>query len=104
MILLLILIIGLLTFLERFSFIALAGRFDLPAQVRHALRYLPAAVISALVLPSLVYRGGVYAASPLNPRLLAALIAAFIAWRTRNAILTLVIGMAALWLLEAVLP
>jgi branched-subunit amino acid transport protein len=104
MILVLILIIGALTFLERFSFIALAGRVDLPQPVRHALRYLPAAVISALVLPSLVYRGGEYNLSPLNPRLLAALIAALVAWRTRNAVITLIVGMAALWLLQAVLP
>ena len=41
--------------------------------------------------------------SPLNPRLLAGIIAALVAWRTRNTMLTILAGMAALWIVQALM-
>ncbi len=100
MIWLVIISIGVLTFLERVSFIALAGRYQLPGSVRQALKYVPMAALSAIALPSLLYQSGEFV-SPTNPRIVSAVLASWVAWRTRNAILTLISGMVALWLLQS---
>jgi branched-subunit amino acid transport protein len=50
----------------------------------------------------LFYDDGALEISPGNERLLAGLVAALIAWRTRSVPFTLVGGMAALWTLQAV--
>lgn len=97
---LVILGMGVLTFLIRYSFIGLA-RLALPAAVRRALRFLPAAVLSALVLPALVYPAGELELSLGNAHLLAGLAAALVAWRSKSTLLTLVVGMLALWLLQS---
>ncbi len=94
---------GVLTFLTRLSFIALLGRFELPPLAARALRFVPPAVLSAIVLPELVLRGGELQLGWRNPRLLAGLVAALVAWRTRNVFLTIAVGMAALWGLQAAL-
>lgn len=89
---------GAATFAIRFSFIGMAGRFDAPAWFVRALRFVPAAALSALVWPDLVLSSG--ALSLAEPRLAAGMIAAGIAWRTRNILLTIACGMLALWLLQ----
>jgi branched-subunit amino acid transport protein len=96
----LIIAIGILVFLQRLSFILLIGRYDLPPRVRDALRFAPAAALSAIIFPSILYRSGVYHIDPTNPRLLAAGVAAVVAWRTHNAIATIATGMITLWLLQ----
>jgi branched-subunit amino acid transport protein len=100
---LVMLIGGLLTYAIRLSFIALYGRMQVPGLVQRALRYIPSAVLSAIILPEVVLKTGRLDVASNNPRLLAALIAGLVAWRTRNALLTIVAGMAALWILKALL-
>jgi branched-subunit amino acid transport protein len=88
---------GAVTYLVRVAPILLLGRLQLPPLVLRALRYVPGAVLSAIVFPELVLRDGALALTPANPRLLAGILAALVAWRTRNMLLTIVVGMAALW-------
>jgi branched-subunit amino acid transport protein len=89
---------GAVTFAIRFSFIGAAGRFNAPAWFVRALRFVPVAALSALVWPDLLFVNG--ALSLAGPRLAAGLIAACIAWRTRNILLTIGSGMSALWLMQ----
>ncbi len=49
---------GLLTFGMRLSFIYLFGRFEIPDMVRRALRFVPPAVLSAIILPQLFMPSG----------------------------------------------
>ena len=91
---------GALTYLTRLSFIALLGRFELPPLAARALRFVPPAVLSAIIFPELLLRDGVVDLSPSNPRLVAGAIAAAIAWRTRNVPLTIAAGMVVLWALQ----
>jgi branched-subunit amino acid transport protein len=65
------------------------------------LRFVPAAVLTAMVIPLLFYEDGALEVSLGNERLPAGLAAALIAWRTRNVLLTLGGGMATLWILQA---
>lgn len=89
---------GLITFLTRLSFIALEGKYRLPESFKRALPLVPIAALSTLILPELLLSQG--ALAPLgNPRLLAGGIAVLVAWRWKNATLTIVTGFIALFLL-----
>lgn len=98
---LLIALVGLGTFALRLSFIHLWGRIELPYIVHRALRFIPPAVLAALVLPALIRPEGFVDLSVYNFRLVAGLLAAAIALLSRNVLFTLLGGMAALWLLQA---
>ena len=98
-----ILLMGLITFALRVSFIALAGRLEMPPLVQRALRFVPAAVLSAIVVPALVFREGDLALTLGNEKLLAGLLAGAVAWYTKSIIWTIVAGMVALWTLQAAL-
>ena len=96
-----ILIVGLGTYATRLSFILLFGRREIPGAVRRALRFVPPAVLTAIIFPELLLPGGTLDLSLGNERLLAGIAAALIAWRTKNVLLTIVAGMAMLLLLVA---
>ncbi|SRR5487761_2189217 len=98
-----IVIIGAMTYLVRVAFIGPA-RLTLPPGVERALRFVPPAALTALVVPDLVGHNGALIPTLANPRLIAGVVAALLAWRTRNIALTLVVGMAIFWLLTALLP
>jgi branched-subunit amino acid transport protein len=93
---------GVVTFALRLSFIALLGRVEVPPFLERALRFVPAAVLTAVVIPLLLYENCAPTFSLGNERLLAGLVAALICWRTRNIPLTLIGGMATLWTLQAI--
>lgn len=71
----------------------------MPIAVRHALRFVPAAVLSAIICPAVLVRHGSVDLSPENLRLVAALVAALVAWRTRSMSCTIATGMVVLWAL-----
>ncbi len=93
--------VGLGTFSLRLSFIQFHRQLRLPAVLNRALAYVPASVLAALVLPSVVYPGNEAEFSLLSPRILAALAAALVAWKTKNILFTLLSGMTVLWLLQS---
>jgi len=91
---------GLLTFGMRFSFIYLFGKYEIPETLRRALRFVPPAVLSAIVVPELLIQSDRLALSLTNFRLLAGVVAVLVAWKTRNTLLTILAGMAALLALQ----
>lgn len=95
---------GLITFLTRLSFILLVGHRSVPPLMGKVLRFIPPAVLTAIIFPEVFMKDGAMAVTPANPRLLAGLLAAVVAWKTRSAVLTIAIGMLALWLLTWLLP
>lgn len=97
---LIILLAGPLTYAIRLSFIALSGRWQPPRLFTRALRFVPPAVLSAIILPEMLIRDGALVPTFLNPRLLAGLLAILVAWRSRNTLLTIVAGMLALYLFQ----
>jgi len=68
--------------------------------MRRALHYVPPAVLSAIILPELLLRDGNLDLTFTNTRLLAGVIAIVTAWFTRNTLITILVGMAALLLLQ----
>ena len=95
---------GIVTYAIRLSLIALLGRFDVPPIVQRALRFVPPAVLSAIIFPELLRPAGALDISLDNVRLLAGTLAAVVAWRTKNVLLTIGVGMAALWILQLAIP
>jgi branched-subunit amino acid transport protein len=100
-----IVVVGMLNYASRLSFIAFFARVDIPPFVARALRFVPAAMLTAIVVPAVVFSApATLAFSYTNPKLVAALVATLIAWRTKSATATMVIGMAALWTAQWLLP
>jgi branched-subunit amino acid transport protein len=91
---------GLITFGMRFSFIYLLGRFRIPETLQRALNYVPPAVLSAIIFPELFIRNGAMDFSAGNTRMLAGLVAILVAWFCKNTLLTIVVGMAAFFVLR----
>ena len=91
---------GLITFGMRFSLIYLFGKFEVPETMRKALHYVPPAVLSAIIFPELFYRAGVLDISLGNTRLMAGVIAILVAWFSKNTLFTILVGMAALLILQ----
>ena len=94
---------GLLTFGIRLSMVLLMNRVRLPAVLRQALRYVPTAVLGAIILPELVRPAGIVDLSWGNLRLVAGIIALLVAWRTRSVLVTIAAGMVTLWALQAIM-
>ena len=99
---LIMLIGGLLTFGMRFSLIFLFGRLEVPETMRRALHYVPPAVLSAIILPELLYPVNSFDLPFGNIRLLAGIIAILVAWYTKNTLLTILAGMIALLILQLI--
>ena len=100
---LMLLVIGAITYAIRLSCIGLLGQGDMPALLLKALRFVPITVLPAIILPELFLRNNALALTLQNPRWMAGILAAIVAWRTRNVLLTIAVGMAALWGLEFLL-
>lgn len=100
---LMLFLIGGLTFLTRLSFIFLLDKWHPPHWFRRGLRFVPLAVLPALVLPDLFIKDNALALPPDLPRSVAALVAGLVAWRTKNTLLTILVGTLAFYLLKLVL-
>jgi branched-subunit amino acid transport protein len=98
-----ILLAGLVTSATRLSFIFLLDKMIVPDWFRRGLRFVPVAVLSAIVLPELTSPNGTLNLSRHNFQLFAGMVAILVAWRTRNVILTILAGMAALLIFQALL-
>jgi branched-subunit amino acid transport protein len=81
------------TFGSRYAGLAL--RTELPDFWVRFLRFVPIAVFASLITPYL--EGG---RGEAEIRVVAAIVAALAAWRTRQLWLAITVGMAALWLLR----
>ena len=97
---LIILSMALLTFYHRASFLLLPERVQLPPVLVRALRYVPAAVLTAIWAPELLLQNGVPSVALGNERLLAGLVAIGVAWRWRVTFGTILAGLAALHLFD----
>jgi branched-subunit amino acid transport protein len=92
---------GLLTFAMRFSFIYAFGRVRVPPTVHRALRFVPPAVLSAIVFPAVLMPQDRIDVGLGNHRLIAGLAAVAVAAWTKKTLPTIVAGMAVLLLLQS---
>jgi len=94
---------GVVTLAVRMSFILLPADARVPELLKRSLVYIAAAVLPALVMPDVLFRGqlGAHGFDPL--RLVAAILAGLVAWRTRSIFATLAAGLGALLLMRHLL-
>jgi branched-subunit amino acid transport protein len=95
-----ILVVGALNYASRLSFIAFFAQRSMPPLLARALKYVPAAMLTALVVPMLVVPVSLSAAPSINPRIVAAVVATVVAFVTRGTLHTIGAGMVTLWLLR----
>jgi branched-subunit amino acid transport protein len=95
-----IVLAGIGTYAMRASFLVFADRLvDVPPGIQRLLRQIPPAALASIVVPALLRPEGNIDVT--HPRLAAGILAALVAWKTRNIALTLVVGMAVVMLLDA---
>lgn len=92
-------IVGVLNYLSRLSFIAIFAHRHVPALMGRAFRYVPAAMLTALVLPMVVASPGDAAIASV-PKIVAAIVAGVVAFLTHSTLKTLGAGMLTLWALQ----
>ena len=91
--------VGVLTFLTRLSFIYMHEKWQPPEVVMRALRFVPVAALTAIFIPEMALQNGELVLSLENIRLVAGIIAILVAWRTKSALWTIGVGMVSFWML-----
>ena len=91
------------TYVLRASFLLLPAGYETPPLLRRALRYVPAAVLTAIWAPELLLQNQVLHLSLQNEKLLAGAVAIAVAWRWRLTSITIAAGLAALHLFDRLL-
>jgi branched-subunit amino acid transport protein len=87
---------AIVTFAIRYPVLALSGRFKLSEQFLQVLGYVPPAVLTAIVVPTvLMPEGDQWLLSYTNARLVGAIAALGVGLWRKNLLLTIVVGMAA---------
>ena len=98
---------ALVTLAVRYPALVVLGRITPPAGVVRALNYVPPVVLTAIIVPAVLFKQDRLLISPTNDYLVAALVAGLVAWRSKNLLLTIIVGMLTLlawrWLLGTLL-
>ena len=95
----LIIYCGIITYLTRFSMIALLKKEMFNDRIREVLSYVPSAIFPAIIFPAIFLDelGGFQFED--NPKILAAAIAMIIGILSRNIIATIISGLTSYWFL-----
>jgi branched-subunit amino acid transport protein len=96
--LLLVLGMGIVTYLPRWIPLILLSRRQLPEWLKQWLDFVPAAVLSALILPAVVTTGDPRHLDVFQPALLVSIPVFIFAWKTRSLAGTVIVGMALFWI------
>ena len=99
---LVIFITGVITYAIRLSFIILFEHREVPPGLQRWLKFVPPAVFAAIIFPEIFVHNESVDLSLDNARLVAGIVAALVAWRTKNLLLTILIGMATLLVIQVV--
>ncbi|KXK21541.1 MAG: branched-chain amino acid transport [Chloroflexi bacterium OLB15] len=89
----LVLGMAIVTFIVRYPVMVLVSKMPMPQPIADALRYVPPAVLAAIVVPAVLMPKGTIDISPGNAYLIAAIVCIIVAWRTNNLVLTIILGM-----------
>ena len=93
----------LVTFGVRYSSLAIIGRLQLSDWIVRSLRYVPVAVLTAISAPEVLMPQGVINMSLSNAYLVAGVASTAVAWRTKNLLLTILVGMLLFFLWKNVI-
>lgn len=95
----LIIYCGLITYLTRFTMIALIKKEMFNNRIREILSFVPSAIFPAIIFPAIfINETGLFQIEE-NPKILAAIIAMVIGILSRSIIATIFSGLASYWFL-----
>ena len=94
----LIIYCGLITFLTRFSMIALLKKEMFNKRIREVLSYVPSAIFPAIIFPAIFLDNSGIIQLEDNPKILASIIAVIVGILSNNIIATIFSGLVAYWL------
>ncbi len=95
----LIICCGLITFLTRFSMIALLKKEMFNDRIREVLSFVPSAIFPAIIFPAIFLDNSGEFQLENNPKIVAAIIAMLIGIISKNIIATIISGLASYWFL-----
>ena len=95
----LIIYCGLITFLTRFSMIALLKKEMFNDRIREVLSFVPSAIFPAIIFPAIFLDNSGLLQFENNPKILASIIAVIVGMLSKNIIATIVAGLASYWFL-----
>ena len=95
----LIIYCGLITFLTRFSMIALLKKEMFNDRIREVLSFVPSAIFPAIIFPAIFLDNSGLLQFENNPKILASIIAVIVGMLSKNIIATIIAGLAAYWFL-----
>ena len=90
---------GLITFLTRFSMIALLKKEMFNDRVREVLSYVPSAIFPAIIFPAIFLDDSGSLQLENNPKILATIIAMCVGVVSRNILATIFSGLISYWLI-----
>jgi branched-subunit amino acid transport protein len=93
---------GILTYLIRVSFILLIGDRDISTRTRLFLGFIPVSMLASIIATELLVDSSGINLTIDNYRLLAGIAAILVAWFTKNALITILVGMVLVWILPLI--
>ena len=93
----LIIYCGLITFLTRFTMIAVLKKEMFNDRIREVLSYVPSAIFPAIIFPAIFLDNNGLIQLEDNPKILAAIIAMCVGIFSRNVLATIFSGLASYW-------
>ena len=95
----LIIYCGFITFLTRFSMIALLRKEMFNQRIREVLSYVPSAIFPAIIFPAIfIDNSGIILVED-NPKILAAIIAMVVGILSKNILATIFSGLISYWII-----
>ena len=95
----LIIYCGLITFLTRFSMIALLKKEMFNDRIREVLSYVPSSIFPAIIFPAIFLDSSGIILLQENPKILAAGIAMLVGILSKNILATIFSGLASYWVI-----
>jgi branched-subunit amino acid transport protein len=96
---LLIIYAGIITFLTRFTMIALLKKDTLNKKTKIILSYVPSAIFPAIIFPAIFLNEAGSLEIESNPKILASIVAIIVGYFSRNILLTIFSGLFSYWVL-----
>tara|TARA_B100001115_G_C15546395_1_gene259982 strand:+ start:205 stop:516 length:312 start_codon:yes stop_codon:yes gene_type:complete len=95
----LIIYCGIITYLTRFSMIAILKKEMFNNRIREILSYVPAAIFPAIIFPAIFLDNSGSFHFENNPKILASIIAVIFGMLSNNILATIISGLTAYWFL-----
>ena len=95
----LIIYCGIVTYLTRFSMIAILKKEMFNNRIREILSYVPAAIFPAIIFPAIFLDNSGSFHFENNPKILASIVAVIFGMLSNNILATIISGLTAYWFL-----